>query len=85
MFINVGALDSRRNRFKTKKALATALAEDPTGVLFDRTSVYDAEPAIPGDDIPEDAILSVVGPDPYGNRKWYANVRRGPDGSVRIA
>lgn len=31
-----------------------------------------------------DAAFSVAGPDPYDNRRWFADVRLGPNGKVKV-
>lgn len=85
-FINCGAFDMRTgNRVKTKKALREAIADDPANVSFDKTALHDGGGRIRGDEIPEGAILSVVLPDPYRDRRAYASVSRKADGSVKVA
>jgi hypothetical protein len=75
-YINVGAKNRDGVRYASKKALRTALAEDPSEVLFDRTSyLQDHLPAVfCGDALPDGATLVVAGPDPYEKRNWFANV-----------
>jgi len=76
-YINVGASDRDGKRIKTKKALKESLAQDPMSVLFDGTSnmgpqafaTYGSIAHLPAGD-----VLSVVGPDPYTKRTWYARV-----------
>lgn len=94
-YINVGALDPNGGgRILTKKALKEALAHDEghelpasTSVVFDQTSLRQ-ERGFPSVgyvfDLPPDATLQVVGPDPYNNRRWYANVTRNSDGVVTV-
>jgi hypothetical protein len=36
-------------------------------------------------DVPVGVSLSVVGPDPYTDRRWYAQVSRSKDGKVKVA
>jgi len=78
-FINVGSfVDGVRP--KTKKALREAVADDPnmTRVHFDATSVFDTQARYSAQHtVATDDVLVVVGPDPYNNRKWYANVKNG--------
>lgn len=77
--INVGAyIDNRRA--PSKAALKRALAATPELVAFDPTSAFGPSGAFNGDHIPAGAILSVVGPDPYSDRRWYATVSRTPKG-----
>lgn len=92
-YINVGALDANGGgRIPTKKALKEALAGDESresavGIVFDQTSLRQ-ERGFPNVgyvfDLPPDATLQVVGPDPYNNRRWYANVTRNSDGVVTV-
>jgi hypothetical protein len=44
-------------------------------------------PAFEGtaEEIPAGATLSVVGPDPFTSRRWYATVTRTANGSVKVA
>lgn len=73
---NTGAFISH-TRPASKAALRRALAGEPENVWFDATSGIS-----PGagnwrpEDITEDVILDVVGPDPYTRRNWYATVTR---------
>lgn len=82
-YINVGATFDTGNgdgpvRVKTKAALRKALDEAPGDVMFDVTSMLVA-PGAPkhyrGDEVPDGVTLSVVGPDPYEARVWYASVK----------
>ena len=85
-FINCGALiDGLRPL--TKKELREAVAAYPDSVSFDATSII-IQPAEGGYGTPQaslDAVreghkLSVVGPDPFTNRRWYATVEMGKNG-----
>ena len=82
---NVGAyVDSKRP--KTKKALREALNSNPDSVVFDATSVFThVIGSIQANNLPEGVTLTVVGPDPYTLRKWYASVTRGSDGKPKIS
>ena len=75
-YVNCGAYVNGSHP-KTKKALKEAMVSDPANVVFVTTSAFEDERAIQGDDIPTGAILSVVGPDPYEKRSWYATVKNG--------
>jgi hypothetical protein len=74
-YVNCGAyVDGKRPA--TKAALRKALAENPASVEFDGTSemgpqYYD----LSGVNVPEGVSLTVVGPDPYRKRNWYATVK----------
>lgn len=75
VYINVGARLKGR-RIGTKKALREALDLTPEEVSFDCTDAFGerAGAAYTVDSIPEGAVLTVTGPDPYTSRKWYASV-----------
>jgi hypothetical protein len=63
-------------RAKSKKALRDALASTPDEVVFDGTSVLGRGPvSYTGAEVPEGVSLSVVGPDPFNSRRWYATVK----------
>jgi hypothetical protein len=82
-YINCGARGPDGQWYRTKKALREALKEHPEKVSFERTSLYDAaEGELTGTTVPEGVTLTVTGPDPYCNRKWYGNVVTKADGSV---
>ncbi|MFE9412295.1 hypothetical protein ACFYN0_26405 [Streptomyces sp. NPDC006704] len=85
-YINVGASASGA-RIASKAALKRALASDPASVAFDRTAavgVDAGQPDIKGDALPEGAKLSVTGPDPYNNRRWYATVYLSSTGKITV-
>jgi hypothetical protein len=85
-FVNVGAFTgdpSNRTRIKSKAALKRLLVGDrnnkatPGEVLFDNTAmgVGPGDELYRGDDLPPTGTkLTVVGPDPHTDRKWYATV-----------
>lgn len=86
-FINVGASDAQGERIPTKAALKRALKEDPASVTFDRTAVVGPDKGagpIKGDDLPANDKLTVVGPDPYTNRRWYATVYLNTHGNISV-
>lgn len=74
-YINVGARVAGNTK-PTKKALKDALKSDPTTVTFYTTDAFGPwySKTFRGDDIPAGFKLSVVGPDPYRERTWYATV-----------
>lgn len=75
-FFNCGAYAPNGSRVKTKKQLKELLKENPHGVFFDGTGVFDEAGGYKGDEIPEGVTLSVVLPDPYKDRRSYATVKR---------
>lgn len=82
--INCGVLDAvTRERITRKKRLKVLAASEPAQLLFDPTSFYDQQGPIRGDSVPPDIILSVCGPDPYTNRRWWAQVTLGT-GKLRV-
>ncbi len=80
-YINVGAKITDgygvTNDCPTKKALKAALASMPDSVQFYGTSPmgpqHFATPATIAS-LPQGYTLTVVGPDPYNKRTWYASV-----------
>lgn len=85
-YVNVGALNSGGQRIPTKKALKEAVQRYNEGqqdaVVFDQTAMMQSG-SVPGmatcNDLSEGIVLSVVGPDPYEKRNWYASVERKGD------
>jgi hypothetical protein len=83
-YINCGALDAvTRERITRKKRLRELAASEPAQLLFDPTSIFDRQGAIRGDTVPPGGTLSVCGPDPYTNRRWWAQVTL-RDGKLRV-
>jgi hypothetical protein len=71
---NFHARDSRAKNFKSKRSLAEALKAGEA-VTFTDTSAFDNAGTLKaGQLFPTDVI---VGPDPYRDRSWYANVKGG--------
>lgn len=67
----------------SKAALRRDIAErgaDRVGVYS--TSLFGNESAANVGELPDGAII--VGPDPERDRRWYASVKRGKDGSLKI-
>lgn len=84
MYVNVGARRDDGRRFPSKKALKDALRCDPATVTFDVTSLFHTGPShYRANDLPQGIKFSVVGPDPFNNRRWYANVERNGE-AVRV-
>jgi hypothetical protein len=78
-FINTGVYINGK-RPKTKKELREAIKNDPSSVTFDVTSMFDSTSSYKADDaelIRSGVALSIVGPDPYNDRKWYATYKKG--------
>ncbi len=83
-FINVGA-SLNGARIASKAAFKRAVKETPEAVEFDSTSPmgtqFDGGPS----DLTAGVKLSVVGPDPYTNRRWYATVERTNAGTIKVS
>jgi hypothetical protein len=77
-FIEVKATDYAGRSFPSKAAMKRAIVADPNRVRF--TSVATLGPTWTGSatdfltDGPAGVKLTVVGPDPYTDRKWYGTV-----------
>lgn len=84
-FVNCGAFGKNGQRIKTKKQLREELASDPASVEFDTTSMFDKASGYSGNSFPQGVTLTVVGPDPYSKRSWYASVSRKADGTIKVA
>ena len=61
----------------TKKALKEAVKANPSAVRFRDVGGLNASFHGSVEDLPAHATLTVVGPDPFRNRKWYASVKQG--------
>ena len=81
IYINAGARDSHGRRFKTKAALKRELKASPQYVTFDTTSNFpNAEENVVASNLGNrprhmDESWTIVGPDPYVKRDWYATVK----------
>jgi len=84
-YFNCGAYGADGKRIPTKKQLRAEMADHPGEVYFDGTALVKDVGGYRGDDIPDGAILSVVGPNPYESRKWYASVRKTAEGSAKVS
>lgn len=73
VYVNAGAYVAGA-RPRTKKALREALATAPGSVIFDTTAAFNPFAHYRATEIPAGVTLSVVGPDPYAKRSWYASV-----------
>lgn len=73
-YYNCGAI-LNHVRVPSKKALKEAMANHPEEVYFEGTAeMFQTVEGYRGNEIPEGIKLSVVGPDPRTNRRWYATV-----------
>lgn len=62
---------------RTKKALKEAVKAAPQTVMFESVGGHNADFCGGIEDIPEGTTLTVVGPDPFTKRSWYASVKNG--------
>jgi hypothetical protein len=76
MYWNCGAFDASGKRVPNKKTLRELLATDPDSVSFDKTAIFDGAGTVKIKEVPEGVTLSVVLPDPYRDRRFYASVTR---------
>jgi len=86
-YYNCGA-NGPDGRPATKKALRELLASSPEEVFFDGTSwvATEGQPrGYRGNELQQGVSLSVVGPDPYDNRKWYATVKLSSTGEIQFS
>ncbi len=85
-WINVGA-SINGTRVPNKKRLREALAADLKSVEFDQTSTL-GHPDFPAsftvDILPDRIKLTVVLPDPYTDRRYYATVEK-KNGKVKVS
>ena len=84
-FVNVGARDISTNAvFKTKKELKDRIAVYPQTVEFYATSDFTPF-GDTADNLEIGVKYSVVGPNPYTNRVWYATVEKLANGTIRVS
>lgn len=82
-FYNCGAsFDGKR--VPSKKRLRELLKDSPVDVYFDGTSLFDSVQGYRGNEVPDGLKLTVVLPDPFKDRRYYATVEKKPDGSLRV-
>lgn len=85
-FVNVGATYLRGFLdIPTKKALKDAFKTDPANVVLYTTSLFSADTTHNGSELDVGTKYSVVGPNPYNSRKWYATVEKLPNGTIRVS
>lgn len=70
-------------RFATKKALKDAIASGKRDPFFHDSSMFNPV-SMYSSDIPVGKVLYVVGPSEY-ERKWYAQVTKKQDGTVKVS
>ena len=79
MYVNVGARDISTNAdIKTKSDLKGRIGNYPQTVEFYVTDAFgpNAGKTVMADNLDNGVKYSVVGPNPYTSRKWYATVEK---------
>jgi len=87
MFVNVGARDVSSNAdIATKTDLKGRFANYPRTVELYVTDAFgpNAGKVVFGDDLDIGVKYSVVGPNPYKKRSWYATVEKLPNGKITV-
>lgn len=78
MFIQGGVKNVSANRsgevIKTKAELRRLVSDDPDNVYFYTTSEMGNQFNGRLSELHSDTALTVVGPDPYNRRDWYATI-----------
>lgn len=84
-YINAGARNPATGAlFPSKKALREAIRDTPGDVLVFGTSAFTLGD-YRADEIPAGVNFSIVGPDPYTSRKYYATLTRTPAGKLKLS
>jgi hypothetical protein len=83
IFIQEGVLSTDSRRPKSKKEVRELLAEDPSQVLLEATSMFGNEYGGPVSEAPVGRYY-VVGPDPYTKRSFYGEITVRPDRSIKV-
>lgn len=63
-------------RPKTKKEVVEAVRNHPETVSLEATDMFGKDYEGPITEMPENKIVSVVGPDPYTQRNFYLSIIR---------
>jgi len=75
---NLYATDASGGEFASKKAFREFVSYAPDSVRLEDTSAINNRGTFYGIDDPQLTSSDViVGPNPWTNRKWYANIRNG--------
>lgn len=70
----------------TKKALKEAVKDDPSSVRFYSTGLGGEQFDGPVTTLSANGTkLTVVGPDPYTARSWYATIERAANGQIKVS
>lgn len=82
--MHMHGVEKRENgeNIPTKKALTEMVKANPDSVTVYDTSAFDPDPNYTAKDMPMDEVFYIVGPDPYKDRKWYAQIKRTDKGTT---
>lgn len=83
-FVNVGVTMRDGTDIKTKKALKEAIAANPDDVVVYGTSDFNRFTGSAAD-LNKEYKYSVVGPNPYTSRKWYATLEKLANGTIKVS
>lgn len=86
-WVNLGALDKSTNSdIATKKELKAKLLESPKTVELYVTDAFgpNAHNRFNGEGLQVGTKYTVVGPNPYRSRKWYATVEKQWNGRIVV-
>jgi hypothetical protein len=79
-YMNIGLKLMNGTLFKSKRAAKEAIDKAPETVRVFSTGLLGRSFDGPASEFPEGLNGSVVGPDPYTERKWYGNLIRSQKG-----
>jgi hypothetical protein len=71
-------------RPRSKKAVKEAVADDPSMVQVEATSMFGDEYDGTLDKAPAGTTIYFVGPDPYTRRNFYGAIEVGEDGALKV-
>lgn len=84
MYINGGIHLTDGGVILTKKELKRMVKTHPSRVEFYATSPMGSHFNGTVDNVPDDAVLVVCGPNPESSRRWFANIHKAKDGKLRV-
>lgn len=64
------------NRPASKKAIKEAVADNPSKVRVEATSMFGNEYDGTVEDMPDNTSVTFVGPDPHTSRKFYGTITK---------
>lgn len=81
-----GGIRHRGDHLDTKAELKELVEDQPHRLEFYCTSQFPPTAGVTFmvSELKEGQLLTIVGPDPRHERKWYANIKRTPTGKLRV-